>query len=266
MKKTKVMKQISIFVFLLLSISLNAQDLIKKTNGEEIPSKVIEITPELIKYKKTTIKDGPMYSIYITDVEMIIFADGNKEIFDHSLDKNLNVESSDVFLDTRDNKNYKTVKIGKQIWFAENLAFEIENSWCYKKKEEYCEKFGRLYAYESAIKSCPSGWHLPTDEDWQELEIELGMIDAVEEFGWRGTSPGQGLLLKKGGGSGFEAKFAGYKADGFWDIDNATYFWTSSKYKNSKGYSWIRFLNNRASIKREYKINSAGLSVRCIKD
>ncbi|MEE4197968.1 MAG: FISUMP domain-containing protein [Bacteroidales bacterium] len=261
-----VIKQLFFFVFILLNISLSAQDVIKKTSGQEIVCKVVEITPELVKFNKTSIKDGPLFTIYISNVDMIIFADGSKEVFNSSTNQSLN-EESDIFIDTRDNRSYKTVQIGNQVWFAENLAFEIEDSWCYKKKDEYCEKYGRLYTYESAVKSCPVGWHLPSDEEWQELEIELGMIDGVEEFGWRGTTPGQGLLLKKGGGSGFNAIFAGYREDGtFWDIDNTAYFWTSSNYKNSSGYSLIRFLNQRASIKREYKINTVGLSVRCVKN
>ena len=259
------MRNILFLIFILCGISSNAQDLIKKISGEEISCKVLEITPELVKFKKTLIKDSPIYSLYKTDIQMIVFSDGNKEIFDHSNEK-IKIES-EYFIDNRDSKKYKIVKIGKQTWFAENLSFEIDNSWCYKKKSEYCEEYGKLYTYGSALKSCPIGWHLPSDNEWKELEIELGMIDALDEIGWRGNSPGQGRLLKKGGSSGFNAEFGGYREDNtFWHVNKAAYFWTSSKYKRSKHYIWFRMLNERASIKRESKLKTAGLSVRCVKD
>lgn len=259
------MRYIFFLVLIFFCLSLNAQDLIIKANGEKIPCKVIEITPELIKFNKTSIKDGPLFSIYIAEVDTIVFSNGYKEVIDHSIktEEDLN---SDIFIDTRDGKEYKTIKIGKQTWFAENLAFETDNSWCYKKNDGYCDQYGRLYNFESAKSACPSGWHLHSDDEWMLLEIELGMVEGAQEFGWRGVSPGQGLLLKVGGGSGFEAKLAGYKNQGYWNLGEEAYFWTSSNYRNSKGYYVVRFLNKRASISREYKEATAGLSVRCIKD
>lgn len=260
------MKNIFTILFLLACFSITAQDLIQKNNGEEISCKVIEITPELVKFKKTAITDSPIYSMYKSDVHMITFSDGYKEIFEHSNEDNPDAESN-FFIDNRDSTKYQTVKIGKQVWFAENLSYETENSWCYKNKPNFCEKFGRLYTYEDALEACPDGWHLSSDEEWKELEIHLGMFDKVDEFGWRGNTPGQGRLLKNGGGSGFNAEFGGGRIDkAFWNVEVEAYFWTSSQYKQYKDYAWIRLLNARASIKREYKAINDGLSVRCIKD
>jgi len=53
-------------------------------NGEEISAKVIEITPDYIKYKKCTNQDGPTISIYKHEVLMLIYYDGSKEIFNKS--------------------------------------------------------------------------------------------------------------------------------------------------------------------------------------
>jgi uncharacterized protein (TIGR02145 family) len=52
---------------------------------------------------------------------------------------------------------------------AENLRYNIEGSWCYDNDEANCQDYGRLYTWDAAKKACPTGWHLPTREEWQEL-------------------------------------------------------------------------------------------------
>jgi uncharacterized protein (TIGR02145 family) len=93
------------------------------------------------------------------------------------------------FVDSRDNQTYKTVKIGNQTWMAENLNYAVETSWCYFNEPSYCDTYGRLYDWATAMVLpsscnsntcsnqmqtkhrgvCPDGWHLPSRDEWNEL-------------------------------------------------------------------------------------------------
>jgi uncharacterized protein (TIGR02145 family) len=83
----------------------------------------------------------------------------------------------EIFTDSRDGKEYKTVVIGKQIWMAENLNYNGDNN-----------GIGRLYDWETAMTVCPAGWHLPSIEEWAKLIDEVGGNAGVKlksTGGWR---------------------------------------------------------------------------------
>jgi len=206
-----------------------------------------------------------------------------------------------------DGYTYDVVQIGDQCWFAENLrtttylngdvipAGLTDGEWtsttsgatavygegssnCYNNSPDIdaCDEaqslgeYGRLYnwyAMDDARGLCPSGWHVPTDGEWTNLE------DFITAEGFSGT---EGIALKStcgwyGGGNGtdvlgFSALPGGYRNSGgaFYDAGPFGSWWSSSP---SGGDAWYRYLYNYSlGIGRDYANPRSGFSVRCLRD
>ena len=111
--------------------------------------------------------------------------------------------------DNRDKQIYQVIIIGDNIWMAENLNYKTDmGSWCFGDDSLNCDLFGRLYDWETAHKSCPLGWHLPPDGEWQSLELAFFLFE-IDQWGPRGGN--QGDILRKGGSSGFNVLMAGIR-------------------------------------------------------
>ena len=110
-----------------------------------------------------------------------------------------------LFTDLRDGKTYKTVKIGYQVWMAENLNYETDSSCCYEDKKFFCHKFGRLYSWNAAMQACPAGWHLPSDNEWKTLFEAVGGESVLDDMTIRFyTTAGKKLKSSNGWNDGYE--------------------------------------------------------------
>jgi uncharacterized protein (TIGR02145 family) len=166
--------------------------------------------------------------------------------------------------DARDGKTYETVKIGDQWWMAENLNYNMASSWCYNNSSANCDTLGRLYAWSSAVNSCPSGWHLPTDDEVKIMEIELGMsVAEANSAGDRGTD--QGMQLKKGGSSGFDMLYSGFRYPGgtYATLGSGATFWT---FTESGSSAWYRGFDAGSQVNRDLYGKDYGFSTRCLKN
>ncbi len=203
-----------------------------------------------------------------------------------------------------DGNVYQTVKIGDQWWMAEDLKVtrysngdtianvtsntEWENlttgAYCYyDNNSSYAADYGALYNWYAVNDSrniAPAGWHSPTDEEWKELEMYLGMSQTdAENVGYRGTDEGD--QLKESGIShwaspnegatnscGFTARPSGCRNinTGFFvSIGNYAYYWTATEYFEYG--AWRRILAfDFSGVNRSNGYKHYGFSVRCVKD
>jgi uncharacterized protein (TIGR02145 family) len=148
----------------------------------------------------------------------------------------------------------KSIKIGNQVWMAQNLNIDIPGSFIYNGNQTIEQSYGRLYTWEAAKNACPASWHLPTDGEWTELVNTVGGEDIA------------GKQLKPTGGTGFNAPLGGY-ADGhsFWFINVYGGYWTSSSYDDQ--HAWYRYFTKKDdSFTKTYFSKNYGFSVRCIKN
>jgi uncharacterized protein (TIGR02145 family) len=170
------------------------------------------------------------------------------------------------FTDSRGAVTYKTAKIGGKTWLAENLRYRAKNSWCYDDDSSNCDKYGRLYAWNTAKTACPTGWHLPTRLEWLALSEAVGGEEAAGKrlkarTGWDENGNGNdwyGFSALPGGNRHPDAGDFGYAGSiGFW--------WTSTEY--GSGNVYIRTMNyGDNDVGESYTGKNGGLSVRCVQD
>lgn len=219
---------------------------------------------------------------------------GADEICGDGIDNNCNGEideecNSGTFIDSRDQHEYEWVKIGEQVWMAENLAYLPEV--CPSSKISYAEKyyyvygyegtstlqakstenynnFGALYNLEAAKTDCPDGWHLPSDDEWTVLTNFLGNNAGYKmksTSGWKSGGDGDNSSRLNVLPSGYLSHQGMY---GYFNyLGSGTYFWSSTA-NWSAYYVWDRSLSYNSDLvtRGSYQFSSSGLSVRCIKD
>ena len=202
-----------------------------------------------------------------------------------------------------DGNEYEIVKIGNQVWMAENLAYlpsvSPPSNGSYTvpyyyvsgyegtsineaKSTDNYQTYGVLYNWPAANEACPTGWHLPSDDEWKELEMFLGMSQA-EADGYLERGTDEGGKLKEAGSthwpstnigatnsSGFTALPGGWcltgTEGGFHLFGAYALFWTSTQH-NIDSY-WYRRLGweNSKVFRANNGITDNGFSIRCVKD
>ena len=174
-------------------------------------------------------------------------------------------------VDERDGQTYKTVIIGSQTWMAQNLNFQTANSYCYDDNDSNCTKYGRLYTWGAATTACPSGWHLPSKDEWKFLFNAVGGYSVAvtklrSTFGWIENSNGSDDFSFSALPAGLRNLSADYIYEGRY-----THFWSSTEYANGAEYS-TGLDSGVYSIDLDYYGGLAigpkyyGYSVRCLED
>ncbi|MCP4583851.1 MAG: hypothetical protein GY839_19750 [candidate division Zixibacteria bacterium] len=191
-----------------------------------------------------------------------------------------------------DGNTYQTVLIGDQVWMAENLkVIRYRNGdpiphvtsnvvweslstagYCgYNNNEANVYTYGRLYnwyAVDDRRNPAPTGWHVPSDAEWQTLIDYLGGA-SIAGGKMKTTGTAHWLVPNTGATneSGFSALPGGLRdyTGHCTNIDYHAYFWSTSESDN--GEVWhlrLDYLNERA-IRDTYD-KRAGMSIRCLRD
>ena len=193
-------------------------------------------------------------------------------------------------------QTYNTVLIGSQCWLKENLNIgtRIDGSsnqsangtiekYCYSDLDANCTTYGGLYQWAEAVQYqngatnttspspafsgnvqgiCPTGWHIPTKEEYQALVTTVSNdANALKAIG-QGTGSGAGTNT-----SGFSALLAGCRTinGAFGNLGTDTYYWRSTEYNATIAYV-LNFYGYNSSIPLGYDNKEYGFSIRCVKD
>ena len=205
-------------------------------------------------------------------------------------------------MDERDGQSYPTTEIGGQCWMARNLDIGVmvdvsaqltDNSilekHCYDNSSDYCDQFGGQYTWDEMMQYseepssqgvCPDRWHIPSDQEWKELEAVLGMESSGRDAtGFRGVNNEGGKLKSTdpvwddpNEGATNELGFSALPAGMVWNdgsssgMGNFSVFWTSIPV--DADYAVYRMLSaDEPGIGRYeggYRLNTT--SVRCVKN
>jgi len=211
-------------------------------------------------------------------------------------------EWEDDVLDA-DGNSYRSIRIGNQVWMAENLRVtHFQDSslvpltmdardWVETDSAAWClyedqDSYGILYnwfAVSDPRGLAPEGWHIPTDEEWMELEETLGMlaVEAEMEASFRGEDiagmlTGEAERWDKGvlrqspkfAETPFKALPGGYRGylnGTFSNWGRAAFYWTATPAGDRS--AWYRSLKyDRSGVFRDQACKQVGMAIRCIKD
>lgn len=241
------------------------------------------------------------YTMTVTGADIVAYEQQNVEITGSmTVDVTVTRTVTDI-----DGNVYTTIKIGDQWWMAENLKVahyrngeEIpevtdNTAWSglstgarcvYDNTESNADTYGYLYNWYAVNDSrniAPEGWHVPTDEEWKQLEVALGMSQSeADDTVWRGTNEGSKLAGRAElwnnhalennaafGESGFSALPGGCRFyDGYFGgLGSNADFWSATE--ASTDVAWARALGyDYSAVGRSGGNKHYGFSVRLVRD
>jgi uncharacterized protein (TIGR02145 family) len=181
-------------------------------------------------------------------------------------------DNAQYIKDGRDGKTYKWMSkpIGDKIWMLEHLNYKTKSgSWCYGNDKSNCDRYGRLYDKNTALKACPAGSQLPSPQDWSALANAVGDdtytqgkgLKAKNGWAWNdednkdgnGTDV-VGFSALPGGSRGSNGKFHDIGYHGAWWT---TQLGTALSYNRDIIYGGFGMVENSG-------VDKEGLSVRCV--
>ncbi|MCD4664425.1 MAG: caspase family protein [Bacteroidales bacterium] len=252
---------------------------------------------------------GVVAGVEVAEEDEIGYAPGNDKKSSDENKKSVEIiwldNKNGYFIDPRDQVKYKVAKIGNQTWMAENLKaikyndgnaiplVSDKTGWSELKTPGYCwynndeaankNTYGALYNWYAVNtgKLCPTGWHVPTDEEWKVLEGAVDSQYAIGDNTWdeesvfRGFDAGMNLKTtsgwyENGNGSdlfGFSALPGGFRLSrNFGTLGYYVNWWSATEYSSRR--AWYRSLNYESDrVYRNYNHDKeGGFSVRCLRD
>lgn|GEM_PF-2402955 len=231
-------------------------------------------------------------SAYLSMRFKILFLSGGWLLLNCAEPHNLERQAPGVFTDPRDGRTYKTVRIGDQVWMAENLNYGQLVKDCDQRDNGIVEKtfyqndsalgaiYGSLYTWDEAMNYhntegnqgiCPPGWHIPTLSEWRQLAQFLGPDSAGQLLK---ASPNDTIPWDGNNRSGFTAipSGAGYRQS-FGRMGQWAVYWTSTEFDSA--YAWFSQLDGfwypqppkyKILYLGNYYLKANAFCIRCIKD
>lgn len=190
--------------------------------------------------------------------------------------------SEGTFTDERDGSTYRWVRYGNLDWMTDNFHYYLnDNGKCRQYGMDKSstavdvERYGRIYSYTGAKEACPDGWRLPTDEDWKNLEICMGMSEAdANQKDWRGnvakrmismyeTTTPINILLCGYYTPNMIMQMTGYR---FWGSKG--YYWTATTDidKGDDFYFFREFMYNNDGVRRQSTTGDFFMSVKYVRN